>query len=369
MSNPRRIMWLLVPLAIVSLVAASCGDSEKDSDSAAATTTTTKNVAGLDIDYSKLTGTLNGSGASFQDTLQQTVIGAFKEPAPGLVVNYAKSGSGAGKADLAANTVQFAGTDSTIKPEDLAGFTGGEVLYFPIAAGPITVSFNVAGVSDLKLSADTIAGIFQSQITTWNDPKIAAENPDAKLPATTIAVVHRSDASGTTSNFTKFLTKAAPTVWTLGSGDTVNWPATTQGAEKNSGVATVISSTDGAIGYVDLADAVSANLDTAQIKNAAGKFVEPKLPNASAALAGAEVKDDLTFDSINAEGDTSYPITAPTYIIVYKTQPSAEVANNLKGYINFMLTEGQTLAPTVGYAALPTSLQEAAIEQLSSIGS
>ena len=367
MSNPRRTMWLLVPLAIVSLVAASCSDSKSDNDSAAATTTTAKKVTGLDIDYAKLTGTLNGTGSSFQDTLQQTVKGAFAKVATAVTVNYAKSGSKAGKADLAANIVQFAGTDSTIKPEELAGFTGGEVLYFPIAGGPITLSYNVAGVKDLKLSGDTIAGIFQGLITTWNDPKIAAENPDAKLPATTIAVVHRSDGSGTTSNFTKFLTKASPTVWLLGSGDTVNWAATTQGAEKNSGVAAVITSTDGAIGYVDLADSVSAGLDRAQIKNAAGKYVEPKLPNASAALEGATVAPDLTFDPINAAGPTAYPITAPTWMIVYSKQPSAAVADALKGYLNYMLTEGQTLAPTVGYAALPRSLQEKAIAQLSSI--
>ena len=368
MLKPRRAMrWIFGPLAVLAIVAAGCGDS-KDSSSSA-TTTTAKTVAGLDIDYAKLTGTLNGSGSSFQDTLQQTVIGAFQKQATAVKVNYAKSGSKAGKADLAANTVQFAGTDSLIKAEDLPTFTGGAVLYFPIAGGPITVSYNLKGVDTLKLSADTLAGIFQAKITSWDDPAIKAENAGVTLPTTPIVVVHRSDGSGTTSNFTKFLKVAAPTVWTLDSGDTVSWPATTQGAEKNSGVATVVKTTEGAIGYIDLADSVSANLQRAQIKNAAGKFVEAKLPGASAALEGAEVKADLTFDPINASGDASYPITSPTWMIVYAKQPSADVANALKGYLNFMLTEGQKLAPTVGYAALPASLQEKAIAQLSSISS
>lgn len=374
--RPGRIAVLpLALLAILGLVVTACGDDTETADdsgssetTAAASEATTTTVAGLDIDYASLEGTLNGSGSSFQDALEQTVKGEFEKVATGVKVNYAKSGSSAGKADLAGNTVQFAGTDSLIKDADKATFTGGEVLYFPIAAAPITVSYNLAGVEELNLSADVIAAIFQGEITSWDDAKIAADNPDAKLPATPIAVVHRSDGSGTTSNFTKYLKKAAPSVWKLDAGDTVNWPATTQGAEKNSGVAAIISSTDGAIGYVDLADSVSAQLTRANVKNSAGNFVEPKLPGASAALAGAEIADDLTYDPLDADGDDAYPITSPTWVIVYKTQSDPKVADALKGYLNFMLTEGQTLAPTVGYAPLPAELQAKAIAQLDMIG-
>ena len=366
MSHPRRhVAWCLAVVSVLGLVASACGSDTTTSTDNKATTTTA--VKGIDVDYAKLTGTLNGSGSSFQDTLQQTVAGEFQKKATGVKVNYAKSGSKAGKADLAGNTVQFAGTDSLIKDEDKASFTGGTVLYFPIGAAPITVSFNVAGVSELNLTPDVIAGIFQGEIAQWDDAKIKADNPTAKLPATAIAVVHRSDGSGTTSNFTKFLKKASPSVWKLDSGDTVNWPATTQGAEKNSGVATLIKTTEGAIGYVDLADSVSAGLNRAKVKNVAGKFIEAKLPGAVAALAGAEIKDDLTYDPLNAAGAEAYPITSPTWVIVYATQTDPAVAAALKGYLNFMLTEGQTLAPTVGYAALPTTLQEKAIAQLSKI--
>jgi phosphate transport system substrate-binding protein len=187
------------------------------------------------------------------------------------------------------------------------------------------------------------------------------------LPATAITVVHRSDASGTTSNFTKFLKKAAPSVWTLDSGDTVNWPASTQGAEKNSGVAAAVKAANGAIGYVDLADAANAGLSTASVKNAAGKFVEPKLPGASAALAGATVNADLTYDPINASGDTAYPITSPTWIIVYANQPDQATADAMKGFLSFILTDGQKVANSVGYAGLPAELATKAIAQLDKI--
>ena len=212
-----------------------------------------------------------------------------------------------------------------------------------------------------------VAGIFQGDITTWNDPKIAAENSGATLPSTKIAVVHRSDASGTTSNFTKFLKKAAPSVWKLDAGDTVAWPATTQGAEKNSGVAQLIKSTDGAIGYVDLADAVGADLTYATIRNEAGKFVAADLPGASAALAGATVAANLTFDPIDAPGDKAYPITSPTWIIAYAKQTDAGVADALKGYLRFILTTGQGFVNSVGYAALPSAVATQAVTQLDKI--
>ena len=357
--------WLAATILTLGLVAAGCGDDTTDSSSGGDTPTTTA-AKGLEIDYASLSGTLNGSGASFQDVLQQTVKGEFEKVATGVKVNYAKSGSSAGKKDLAGGVVQFAGTDSLIKDEEKATFTGGEVLYFPIAAAPITLSYNLEGVTGLKLSADVIAGIFQAEITTWDDAKIVADNADLTLPSTPIVVVHRSDGSGTTSNFTKYLKKAAPSVWKLDSGDTVNWPAGTQGAEKNSGVATLITQTAGAIGYVDLADSAAADLSTASIKNSSGKFVEPKLPGASAALDGATVNDDLTFDPLDADGEAAYPITAPTWIIVYAKQP-AEVKDALVGYLNFMLTEGEKLAPGVGYAQLPESLNAKAIAQLDKI--
>jgi phosphate transport system substrate-binding protein len=362
----RKIVLLFGLLSIFSLAAACSSDKAATTTSSSTDGDASSPNVGLSIDYAKLTGTLNGSGSSFQDVFDQKVITDFKAKASGVSVTYTKSGSGAGKQDLQNAVVQFAGTDSLIKDEDKAKFKG-EVLYFPTVAAPITVSYNVSGVSKLQLSADVLAGIFSAQITTWNDPKVAADNASVTLPATPITVVHRSDGSGTTSNFTKYLKKAAPSVWTLDAGDTVNWPASTQGAEKNSGVAAAVKAANGAIGYVDLADAANAGLSTALIRNAAGKYVEPKLPGASAALAGAPVNDDLTYDPINAAGDASYPITSPTWIIIYANQPDPATADAIKGFLNFILTDGQKVANSVGYASLPTELVTKAIAQLDKV--
>ena len=169
--------------------------------------------------------TLNGSGSTFQKTFDQVAIAAFQQKNSGITVNYAGGGSGKGKTDLQTKTVDFAGTDSLVKDADLASYQGGAILYFPIVAAPITVSFNLSGVSSLQLSGPTVAKIFGGKITKWNDAAIAAENSGVTLPDTNITVVHRADASGTTSNFTKYLVAAGGTDWTLGNGDTVNWPS------------------------------------------------------------------------------------------------------------------------------------------------
>ena len=155
-----------------------------------------------------VSATLNGSGSTFQKTFDQVVIQAFQQKNSGITVNYAGGGSGKGKTDLQTKTVDFAGTDSLVKAADLPNYQGGAILYFPIAAAPITVSFNVSGVDSLKLSGPTVAQIFSGKITKWNDPAIATDNAGVTLPNTNITVVHRADASGTTSNFTKYLVAA-----------------------------------------------------------------------------------------------------------------------------------------------------------------
>jgi phosphate transport system substrate-binding protein len=379
-ARTNRTRWSLVVmlLAALALLGAACSDDNKtttasagsnksNSASESASDSGSCDATGANIDASTLTGTLNGSGSSFQDVFNQEAKKQFADVASGVTVNYVKSGSSAGKTDLQNQVVQFAGTDSLIKDTDKPLFKGGEVLYFPTVGAPITVAYNLAGVDELQLTPATLAGIMQADITTWNDPKIAADNPNATLPATPIAVIHRSDGSGTTNNFTSYLTKAAPDVWKLSSGDTVNWPASSQGAEKNSGVASLIQSTDGAIGYVDLADAVNANLALASIQNSAGNFVQPTLDAASAALAGATINPDLTYSPLNASGDDAYPITSPTWIIVYKKQPDAATAAALKGWLNFILTDGQPIANTVGFAPLPCDLAQKAIDQIDQI--
>ena len=169
--------------------------------------------------------TLNGSGSTFQKTFDQVAIQAFQQKNSGVTINYAGGGSGKGKTDLQTKTVDFAGTDSTVAAADLSKYQGGQILYFPTVSAPITVSYNVSGVSNLQLSPSTLAQIFSGKITSWDDAAIKADNPGASLPSTAITVVHRADASGTTSNFTKYLVSAGGSDWTLGSGDTVSWPS------------------------------------------------------------------------------------------------------------------------------------------------
>ena len=310
--------------------------------------------------------TLNGSGSTLSKPYQETAIEEFKKANKGATLNYGGGGSGKGRQDLADMVVDFAGSDSPYKEADLAKIKGGEVLYFPILLGPITVSYNVPGVDKLQLTADTIAKIFQRDIKKWNDKAIAADNPGAKLPDIDIVVAHRADGSGTTQNFTEYL-KGAAKDWKLKSGSTVEWPSDTQAGQGNGGVAQIVKSTKGAIGYVDLSDAKASGLKYAQIKNLAGKFVEPTTAAASAAGDGIEVKSNLLFSALNAKGDKSYPITCQTWVIVYAKQTDHAKAELLKAYLKFLVKDGQKLLSEIDYAPLPKSLQDKALKQLEKI--
>ncbi len=352
--------WLLLPVLAVALVAAAaCGSSSSSSTKSKSSTSTT---AGAKL----AAATLNGSGSTFQTAYDQATIAAFKEAQPDVTINYGAGGSTKGKTDLQNGVVDFAGTDSLVKPEDVSKYKGA-FLYFPTVAAPITIVYNLSGVSKLQFTPDTLAQIFEAKITKWDDPAIKADNPGVSLPSTAITVVHRSDGSGTTSNTTKYLTLAAPTTWTLGTGDTVPWPATTQSGNGNPGVAQAVKSTNGAIGYVDFSDAKAAGLKFAAIKNKSGKYVVPTLAGASAAVAGTTINADLTYTPLNSAGDKSYPITSPTWVLVYKNQTDAAKTAALKAWLTSIYGSGQQLAPTVNFAALPDSLVTQAKAQLSQI--
>ena len=354
-------------IAVLAIFAAACSKSDSESSSDSSTTTVASaGEAPTDASIKALTASLSGGGASFPDAFYQADNADFNAIAGTERVTYAKSGSSDGRSQLAAGTLDFAGSDSLPKEDEVFP---SNVLYFPTVAAPITVSYNLDGVTKLQLSPDVIAGIFQAQITTWNDPKIAADNPDATLPATPISVVHRSDGSGTTNNFTKYLKAASPTVWTLGSGDEVNWPASTQGAEKNSGVAELIKQTSGAIGYVDLADAGKAGLSLASIQNSSGNYIAPSVAGVQAALEDATIEPNLTYNPLNGSGAEDYPITAPTFLLVLEKQADAAKATTIKTYLQYVLTTGQAEAAKTGYVALPISLAEQAIDQIDKITS
>ena len=356
-STKRGLLGLLALVLSVGVIAAACSSNSSSNGSSS---TTAKTPA---YDYASLTGTLNGSGATFPKAFYEESIAGFKTAAKGVTVNYNAVGSGQGKKDLAAGTSVWAGTDSLVSDADKATFKG-PFLYFPTVAAPITVSYNLSGVKDLKLSAETLAKIFMGAVTTWNDPAIAADNAGVNLPSTAITVAVRSDGSGTTSNFSKFLAAAAPSVFTVTAGDTVQWSKATA-AKGNAGVAQVIKDTAGAIGYVDYSDAKATGLAFASIRNKDGRFVAPSLDGATAALAGATVKDDLTYNPLNAAGADVYPITAPTYVLVYTN--SGANASAIKGWLTYLLTDAQKLAKDVDFAQLPSALRDRALAQLDQI--
>ncbi len=369
MFRAPRLLRLIIPAVLATMVAGACSSSKSSS-----TTTTAASSASTAAPASsgapttaaaKVTGTLNGSGSTFQQAYDQAAIQAFQQANPGTTINYQAKGSGAGQTDLANEVVDFAGSD--VPASSSTTFKGGSLLYFPFVLGPITVSYNLPGHTGIKLSAPTIAKIFALKITNWNDPAIAADG-NSGLPNQSITVVHRSDSSGTTANFTVYLKAADPTDWTLGSGKTINWGGNTVAGNGNSGVANAIKGKTGAVGYVDYSDAKASGLSWAMVKNSAGNFVDATLDGASASAGDATVNADLTYNPINQSGAQDYPITSPTYIITYTKYSDAGKVALLKAFLTYILgTDGQNLAKTVDFAPISSSLDQKAVAQIAMI--
>ncbi len=350
------------PLAVgcalaMALGAAACGSSSSSSSSSSSTSSG---------------GTLNGAGSTFQAPLVGQWAKQFKD-SNGVTVNYDPIGSGGGIAQFTAGTVDFGGTDSAMKPAELtAAQKKGTPLHIPIALGAVTVSYNLSGVkAGLKLDGPTIASIFLGKITKWNDPAIAGQNAGVTLPSTSITICHRSDASGTTQNFTLFLSDYSK-AWTSGPGvdKSVQWPTGT-GAKGNDGVAGCVKQTQGAVGYVEQAFALQNNFTTADVKNKAGNYVAPSLAATSAAGTGVTPPPDLRFATINASGAQTYPITAVTFQLTWqdpcKSGLSKQVASDLKAWFDYVLGTGQSVAPQLQYAALPPQIKSKAQAKVDSM--
>jgi phosphate transport system substrate-binding protein len=358
-----------VALVAMALSLAACSSSSSTaSPGSSSPSGSSAPAGGSSSSGAAVSGTLNGSGSTFQLTFQQSAAQAFTQANPGAHVNYAGGGSGKGRTDLAGGTVEFAGSDSPIPATEQANFTGKTILYFPVIIGPITMSYNLPGLSKtLQLSGPTIAGIFSGKITSWNNSAIAADNPGVTLPSTPITIAVRSDSSGTTSNFSKFLVEAGGSAWTLGTGSTIKWPSTARAGSGNGGVAQVVKSTPGAIGYVDFSTAKASGLTFASVKNKDGSYVAPSTDAASAAASGATLKPDLTFSAVWAPGASAYPITYQSWVLVNAQQKDANTAALLKAYLTYLLGTAQQSLPQLNYAPLPSSIDQAAVAQLSKI--
>ena len=280
----RRFAWLVALFALLSLSAAACGDSggdEADAGSRGGEATETEATAAV----AEVSGSIEGAGASFPDAFYQEAIGGLADVAPDLTVTYNAIGSSSGKEEFAQDLNDFAGSDSLV--DDDEGIDPGSFHYIPSTAASIAVVYNLPDVEELNLDGPTVAKIFEREITNWDDPAIAATNEGVELPDLEITVARRSDGSGTTKNFTKYLESAAPDDWTLGSDDTVEWPSDTQGGQQNPGVAQIVTDTEGGIGYVDFGNASKLDLQMANIGNAEGNFVSPSIDATQAALARA----------------------------------------------------------------------------------
>lgn len=314
-------------------------------------------------------GTVNGAGSTFAAPIYQQLGSTLKDQ--GVTVNYQPVGSGAGIAQLTAGTVAFAGSDPPMKDDELAAARKkGDPVHIPVAFGAITVAYNVPGVgAGLKLDGPTIADIFLGKVTRWDDPEIAKANPGVKLPSSDIAVVHRSDESGTTKGFTDFLQQESPE-WKskVGSDKTVKWPTGT-GAKGNDGVAAAVKQTEGSIGYVEQAYALQNHFTTAAVKNSSGRYVPPSLESTTAAGEGVKVPGDLRFTIVNSPNPKAYPIASQTFLIVYRDDCKAGVlkkgdAPALARFLDYVTGDGQQVLEQLAYAKLPDSLLAKAKEKV-----
>jgi phosphate transport system substrate-binding protein len=308
-------------------------------------------------------GSLTAQGSTAQKNAMAEWIKTYQGQCPDAKISYEGTGSGAGVQAFTSGTADFAGSDSALKPEEQPGANakcpGGQALNLPMVVGPIAVVYNVTGVDGLQLDASTLAKIFAGKITKWNDPAIAAQNSGATLPSTAIATVHRSDESGTTDNFTKYLSKTATADWTFSNAKAWKAPGGT-GAKGSDGVASAVKSTPGALAYVELSFAQNSSLQMAKIKNGAGEYTELTGASAGKTIEGAKITgtgNDLSM-SIDYATTTAgaYPIVLVTYEIAC-SKGSAKAAA-IKGFLTYTSsTGGQSALSDLGYAPLPDSVR------------
>ena len=301
---------------------------------------------------------LIGSGASFPFPIYSAWFKDFSKQNDGVTVDYQAKGSGAGIQDFINRTVDFAASDAAMTDEEIAKVPDGAVL-LPITAGEIVLAYNLPGnPKGLKLPRDVYPDIFLGKITKWNDPRIAAANPDLKLPDLPITVVRRSDASGTNFVFTKHLSAISPAfAKEVGNGTTVEWPKSDKivGAPKNDGVTATIKQTPGAIGYIEYGYAKLTKTDSALLQNKSGNYIAAGDKSGAAALASAVLGPDLRGWIEDPAGADAYPIASFTWLLAYKKQDPKK-AEWMRKLVDYSVTKGQAMADSMGYIPLPENV-------------
>ena len=342
MKQHRLTRTVAIAMA-ASFALAACGGDDSSSEGDAA-------GGGSESGGGELSGRLVGAGASSQESAMTAWIAGYLEVQPEVEVQYDAVGSGAGREQFLAGATDFAGSDAYLDEEERGmvadACAGGEAINLPMYISPVAVPYNLPGVDELNLAPEVLAGIMNGDITAWDDEAIAADNPDAELPATEITVVHRSDDSGTTENFMEYLTAAAPDAWPHEPSDA--WPVEGgEAAAQTTGVMQVINSTEGTIGYAD-ASAVTGQSASIGV----GEEFVPFSPEAAAKVVEASepaetgVEGDLALELARDTTESgAYPIVLVSYHIACKEYDDAERANNVKAFLEYVASEeGQQAA-------------------------
>jgi phosphate transport system substrate-binding protein len=356
--NVSLVMRVAGVSAVAALGLAACGSNNS---SGGGTTTSSSNSGGA--------ATLTPQGSTFQQTLEQQWSSKYTK----AKVTYSGTGSTAGIQQFTTGKVPFAGSDVTMASDERAAANkscGSTALTIPITSGGVAIMYNLPGVSNLKLDAPTIAGIFAGKITKWNDPKVAALNSGAKLPSTAITTFHRADGSGTTSVLTSFMNSLAGSVWTS-TPDKV-WPSglSGQGATGSSGVAQGVKNTTGGITYAEITYAQQDNLSTASVKGAEGGFTAISASTVAKAIntgfmvtgSGNDLAGTLSFTKM-----AGYPISTVSYVLVCSKYSDSATGAAVKGYLSYAAGAGQSEANALGFAPLPKALDSKAQAAIATI--
>lgn len=310
---------------------------------------------------------LTGAGSTFDYPFFSKAFYEYSQNHPDVTVNYQSIGSGGGIQQFIAKTVDFGASDVPMNEKELTR-AGAPVLQVPITLGGAAIGYNVPGIpKGLRLTRQLIVDIYLGKVTKWNDPAIVKLNPGLRLPDTTIAVVHRSDGSGTTYIFTDFLSHVSPE-WKekVGTGKSVQWPVGV-GGKGNEGVAGQVREMPGAIGYIELAYVLENQMTYARVENQAGKYVYPSIETVAAAAATKPEVSATDFSIVDAPGADSYPISGYSWVMVYARPANPKRAKLVRKTMEWLVTRGQAVAKSVDYVPLPSNVQQEALKVISKI--
>jgi phosphate transport system substrate-binding protein len=305
---------------------------------------------------------INGAGATFPNPIYSKWFDDYHKKNRDIEINYQSIGSGGGIKQVTEGTVDFGATDGPMNDEQLKAYQdkhGFPILHFPTVLGADVPTYNISGVSgELNFTPEALAAIFLGKVTKWNDPLIAGANKGVNLPGSDIVIVHRSDGSGTSYIWTDYLSKVSDE-WKskVGKGTSVNWPVGL-GGKGNEGVAGLVKQTPNALGYVELIYAIQNKMPYGKVKNSSGEFIKADLPSVTAAAAGAakNIPDDFRVSITDAAGKGAYPISSFTWLLIPSKFSDTAKRDAIKGFLKWMLTDGQNEVEVLSYARLPKEM-------------